>query len=85
MVALCDLIVGGAEFDLNRIDGKAALFNVAKEDMKEVVKPLCDAGLGLNITDNEGKTVVFYCDKELLDALMAVDEVLINARDEYGS
>jgi hypothetical protein len=48
--------------------------------MKEVVKPLCDAGL-----DNEGKTVVFYCDKELLDTLMAVDEVMINARDAYGS
>jgi hypothetical protein len=53
--------------------------------MKEVVKPLCDAGPDLNITDKEGKTVVFYCDKELLDALMAVDEVMINARDAYGS
>ena len=79
------MIVGGAEFDLNRIDIKAAFFNAAKEDMKEVVKPLCDAGLDLNITDNEGKMIVFYCDKELLDALMAVDEVMINARDAYGS
>ena len=52
--------------------------------MRELVKQLCDAGLDLNITDNEGKTVVFYCDKEFLDALIAVDEVMINARDAYG-
>jgi hypothetical protein len=31
MVALCDLIVGGAEFDLNRIDGKAAFLMLLRK------------------------------------------------------
>ena len=82
--ALCELIQCGAKFDLCEIDGKSALFHAAKANIEGVVKPLYDAGLELNITDDVGKTVVFYCNKDFLDALIAVDEVLINARDEYG-
>jgi serine/threonine protein kinase/ankyrin repeat protein len=81
---LCDLIKCGAKFNLDEIDGKAALFHAVKMDMQEVVKPLYDAGLDLNVTDNEGKTVVFYCNKDFLDAMIAVDDVLVNARDVYG-
>ena len=84
MDPLCELIERGAKFNLDEIDGKAALFHAAKMDMQEVVKPLYDAGLDLNVTDNDGKTVVFYCHNDFLDALIAVDEVLVNARDAYG-
>ena len=84
MFPLCELIECGAKFNLDKIDGKAALFHAAKMDMQEVLKPLYDAGLDLNVTDNTGKTVVFYCNEDFLDALIAVDEVLVNARDAYG-
>jgi ankyrin repeat protein len=84
MDTLCELIERGAKFNLDEIDGKAALFHAAEMDMQEVVKPLYDAGLDLNVTDNEGKTVVFYCNKDFLDAMIAVVEVLVNARDAYG-
>jgi ankyrin repeat protein len=84
MFCLCELIECGAKFNLDKIDGKDALFHATKMDMQEVVQPLYDAGLDLNVTDNDGKTVVFYCNKDFLDALIAVDEVLVNARDAYG-
>ena len=84
LAALCELIKSGAEFNLDEINGNAALFYAAKRGIKHVVKPLHDAGLDLNITDDKGKTVVFYCDEEFLNALMALDDVLINARDIYG-
>ena len=84
LAALCELIQLGAEFNLDEIDGNAALFYAAELGLNDVVKPLHDAGLDLNITDGKGKTVVFYCDEEFLSALMALDDVLINARDIYG-
>ena len=84
MYALCELISYGAVFNLDEIDGKAVLFFASENGEKGVVKPLFDAGLDLNITDNEGKTVVFNCDEDFVDALMAVDDVLINARDLHG-
>jgi ankyrin repeat protein/serine/threonine protein kinase len=82
--SLCELIECDAKFNLDEIDGKAALFHAAKMGMQHVVKPLYNAGLDLNVTDNEGKTVVFYCNKDFLDAMIAVGEVLVNARDAYG-
>ena len=82
--ALCELIRCRAKFNLDEIDGKPALFHAAEMHIENVLEPLYNAGLDLNVTDNEGKTVVFYCDEEFLDDMMAVDEVLINARDAYG-
>jgi ankyrin repeat protein len=81
---LCELIQRGAKFNLEDIDGKAALFHAAKANIEGVVKPLYDAGLDLNVTDNEDKTVVFYCNKHFLGTMDKVHEVLVNARDAYG-
>ena len=81
---LCELIQYGAKFNLDEIDGKAVLFHAAKGNIEWVVKPLYNAGLDLNVTDDESKTVVFYCNKDFLDASIAADKVLINARDVYG-
>ena len=85
MHALCDLIACGAEFRLDEIDSKAVLFFAAKNDKGEIIKPLYNAELDLQQTDDEGKTVVFHCDKQFLDDLIALDDnVLINARDVFG-
>ena len=80
MKSLCQLIIWGAEFNLHEIDGEAALCYAAQANMKGVVKPLYDAGLDLN----EGVTPVFYCNKDFLDAMIAVDEVPVNVRDKDG-
>ena len=85
MDALCKLIGCGAEFKLHEIDdAKGLLFYAAKNEHKDVVKPLYNAGLDLEITDEQGKTVVFYGDDNFLDTLMKVVEVVIDARDQYG-
>ena len=85
MDALCKLIGCGAEFKLHEIDdAKGLLFYAAKNEHKDVVKPLYNAGLDLEITDEQGKTVVFYGDDNFLDTLMEVVEVVIDARDHYG-
>ena len=85
MDALCKLIGCGAEFKLHEIDdAKGLLFYAAKNEHKDVVKPLYNAGLDLEITDEHGKTVVFYGDDNFLDTLMEVVEVVIDARDHYG-
>jgi ankyrin repeat protein len=72
------------KFNLDEIDGKAVLFHAAKIHIGKVAKPLHDAGLDFNVTDNKGKTVVFYCDKDFLGAMDEVHQVLVNARDVYG-
>ena len=85
MDALCKLIGCGAEFKLHEIDdAKGLLFYAANNKHKDVVKPLYNAGLDLEITDEHGKTVVFYGDDNFLDTLMQVVEVVIDARDHYG-
>jgi serine/threonine protein kinase/ankyrin repeat protein len=83
--SLCMLIACGAKFNLDEIDGKFSLFHTAlRMNLTRVVKPLYDAGLDLNITDDKGKTIVFYCHEVFLAALIAEGEVLINPRDAYG-
>ena len=84
MDVLCALIVCGAEFKLDEIDGKALLFYAANKHYKHVVKPLHNAGFDLNITDEQGKTVVFYGNEYFLDALIEVVEIFIDARDHCG-
>ena len=82
--ALCALIGCGAEFNLDQIDAKSVLFFAAKHEYGHLLKPLHDAGLDLNITDDYGKTVAFYGGEVFLDTLMNVVEVVIDARDHYG-
>ena len=60
MAELCRLINGGAEFNLDGIDAKPVLFHDARNNLPLVVKRLFDAGLDLNITDDEGKTALIY-------------------------
>ena len=63
MDVLCELISCGAEFNLGEIDGKAILFHFAKSTSfarEMVVKPLFEAGLDIDTTDDENKTAVFY-------------------------
>ena len=81
---LCKLIECYAKFELDEIDAKSVLFHAAKEDRKDLVKPLHYAGLDLNITDDYGKTVAFYGSVAFLDTLMELVEVVIDARDNYG-
>ena len=62
---ICLLIRSVPEFSLDKIDGKAILFYVTKYDesddqFDDIVGLLHDAGLDLNITDDEGKTALFY-------------------------
>ena len=86
MHALCELISFDAEFELDKIDGKAVLFFASKNNFKKVyvVKLLHDAGLDLTITDDKGRTVVFEGDKDFLETLMKMDNVVIDTRDRYG-
>ena len=63
MDVLCELIGCGAEFNLDEIDGKAVLFYAAKSTSfvcEKVVKPLLEAGLDIDITDDKNITAVFY-------------------------
>ena len=60
---LCDLIQAGARFELEEIDGKAALFFAAKNDYGMVVHKLHSKGLDVNIIDDEGKNAVFYANQ----------------------
>ena len=70
MGALCALIAGGAEFNLDDIDAKSVLFYAAKEDYSVTVYKLNYKNFNLNITDDEGKTAVFYANRyNSMDAL----------------
>ena len=71
---LCNLIHAGATFELEEIDGKAALFFAAKNDYPKVVDALHSKGLDLNITDDEGKTAVFYANHN--NSLFALCELI---------
>ena len=83
--ALCELIAGGAKFKLDEINAKDLLFFASKNGKSNIIEPLYNAGIDLQQTDDEGKTVVFHCDKQFLEALAALDDnVLINARDVFG-
>ena len=63
LFALCDLIHAWARFELEEIDGTAALFFAAKKGYGWVVNQLLYKGLDANITDDEGKTAVFYANQ----------------------
>ncbi|CAB4002407.1 Ankyrin repeat domain-containing 50 [Paramuricea clavata] len=63
MGALCELIEQSARFNLDEIDGKAALFHAAKHDRFRVISKLDSKGLDFNLTDDEGKTAVFYANQ----------------------
>ena len=86
MNVLCELICCGAEFKLDEIDGKAVLFHAASNiDLPPVVERLFDAGFDLNTTDDEGKTAMFYanrnhsmdvlCELVFYDAKFESDEI----------
>ena len=60
MDALAQLIHCDAEFKLDEIDGKALLFHAAKNNYWGIVEKLHFKNFDLNITDDEGKTAVFY-------------------------
>ena len=86
--ALCALIHGDANFNLNDIDddcAKDVLFKAAEMDRSYAIFRLNWEGLDLNATDDEGKTAVFYANKnkstyalcELIndDAKFKLDEI----------
>ena len=62
MDVLCELIDCGAEFKLNEIDGKAVLFHAAENNF-DLVSWLRFKNFDLNTTDNEGKTALFYANR----------------------
>ena len=62
--ALCGLIEGDAQFDLDEIDAKTVLFFAAVNDGSLVINRLWSRGLDLNATDEKGKTAVFYANKK---------------------
>ena len=85
MNALCQLISCGAKFTLDEVEGYDVLFYAASRGFKGVVKPLHESGLDLNKGGVDGRTVVFYCSKDFLKALMEVDDqIFIDARDRDG-
>jgi hypothetical protein len=61
--ALCELIGDSATFNLDEIDGKAALFHAAEYDCPDVIREVSFKGLDLDLTDNEAKTAVFYANQ----------------------
>ena len=70
MAELCELINTGGKFNLDQIGSKPVLFHAAKSNLPLVVRRLFDAGLDLNITDDEGKTAVFCANRNhSMDAL----------------
>jgi ankyrin repeat protein len=75
MSEVCRLIRNEEDFNLDEIDGSAALFHAAREDLPDVVKRLNSKGLDLNTKDSEGKTAVFYANQNRsLHALCALIE-----------
>jgi hypothetical protein len=60
MDALCELIGEWARFNLDEIDGIAALLYAAEHDNSRVIRQLYFEGLYLDLTDDECKTAVFY-------------------------
>ena len=103
MDVLCELIGCGAEFNLDEIDGKAILFYAAKSTCftcEKVVKPLFEAGLDIDVTDDKNKTAVFYanlapnmdalcelisCGAEFkLDEINGCDVLMYAAKNEYA-
>ena len=82
--ALCELIAHGASFELEEIDAKAVLFQGAKDNNPQILKPLSRAGFDLHTVDDDGKTVVFYAHEDFLNALSEVGDVLVNTRDVKG-
>ena len=77
MDALALLICCDAQFKLDEIDGKALLFHAAKRDFRKIVEKLHFKNFDLNITDDEGKTAVFYAN--LYHSMDALSELI--ARD----
>ena len=74
---VCELISSGSEFKLDEVDAKAVLFHVAKNNCSGVVDTLYDKKFDLNVTDDVGKTAVFYANRyhniDTLCALIACD------------
>ena len=64
MHALCELIGDSATFNLDEINGKAALFHAAEHDCPNVIREVSFKGFDLDLTDNEGKTAVFYANQD---------------------
>ena len=70
---VCELISSGSEFKLDEVDAKAVLFHVAKNNCSGVVDTLYDKKFDLNVTDDVGKTAVFYANRDnSMDALCAL-------------
>ena len=64
MDALCALIECGAEFNLDEIDAKSVLFHAAECNYPKTVDKLYyRKKFNLDITDDEGKTAVFYANR----------------------
>ena len=71
---LCNFIHAGDWFELDEVGAKGALFFVAKNDFHVVVDALDSKGLGLNITDEKGKTTMFYANQN--HSLFALCELI---------
>ena len=60
MAEVCRLILNRDKFNSNEIDGKAALLYAAEYGYPRVIREVSFKGLDLDLTDNEGRTAVFY-------------------------
>ena len=80
--ALCALIHGDANFNLNDIDddcAKGVLFKAVEMDSDTAILRLDMEGLDLNLTDDEGNTAVFYANKyKSIKALFALIDCYAN-------
>ena len=77
MHALCALIARGAEFKEDEFDAKSVLFHAAEYNYSKTVDKLYYNSFKfyLNITDDEGKTAVFYANRNnSMDALCRLIE-----------
>ena len=57
--ALCELIGEWARFNLDEIDGEAALLYAAEHDNSRVIRQLYFEGLDLDLTDDDCKLLRF--------------------------
>ena len=84
MKSLCESILRGDKCNLGKNDANALLLWAAKNGRPGLVRPLHEKRVDFDHTDDDGKTVVFYGNKDFLGALFAVAKVSVNTRDRRG-
>ena len=82
------LLEKGCDVNITDYSNNTALLIAVANGKKAVVKQLLEKGADINKANNDGETVLMsainHSEEEVLDILLAYDEVDVNARNNYG-